>query len=437
MQEIFIMLKKVKDFLKLNNINIDKPVVVAVSGGVDSTVLLDVLYKLGYQVILAHVNHHKRVESEEEEKAMEAWAKKLNIPYEVLEYHYDHTDNFHNDSHNARYNFFRDVCKKYNTNIICTAHHLDDQIETILMKLMEGSNLYGYGGISVVNDDGEFQIIRPLLCAAKDEIYEYAKKEKILYFEDSSNQEDLFLRNRLRHNVVPILKEECSDLAMKTLEYSTILKESFNFIRKLSIKYLNDNDSKIVYDTFNDLDIALKKDIICLMLEQNEIRKNNNIIYNVLDLVSSNSGNKQIDLNDDYLFVRNYDKSYVTKATKKDELKYKLDLDDVLEFEEYKIYFSKIKPNNSVKYLKLCYNCLKFPFFIRNKKDGDYIKLKSGNKKISRVFIDNKVPNNRRNEVMIITDGDDNVIWVYDYIKSDLIYAMKGHEDLYLIVEEK
>lgn len=431
------MLKKVKDFLKINNININKPVVCAVSGGVDSTVLLDVLYKLGYKVIMAHVNHHKRVESEMEEEAMISWALKLGIPYEVLEYHYDHTDNFHNDSHNARYKFFKDVCKKYNTNIICTAHHLDDQIETILMKLMEGSNLYGYGGISVVNDDGKYQIIRPLLCLSKEEIYDYAKKENILYFEDSSNQEDLFLRNRLRHNVVPILKEECSDLAMKTLEYSTILKESFDFIRKLSIKYLSDNDNKIIYKTFNFLDIALKKDIICLMLEKYDIRKNNNIIYSILELVKSNEGNKQIDLNSSYVFVRNYDKSYIAKPTDSIPLNYTLNLGDIVKFEGYKIYFSKNQPDNSGKYLKLCYNGLKFPFFIRNKKEGDYIKLKSGNKKISRVFIDNKVPNNERDKKIIITDGDDNIIWVYDYIKSDLIYGMKGHEDLYLIVEKE
>ena len=190
----------IASFLKENNLIIDKPIIVACSGGADSVCLLYVLYKLGYKVILAHVNHHKRIQSETEEDAMRNFANELNIPFELLEYHYDGMDNFHNDSHNARYNFFRGLCKKYDTNIIATAHHQDDQIETVLMKIMEGSNLYGYGGIAIVNDDGEYKIIRPLLCVDKDEIYSYAKKNNLIYFEDKSNQEDDFLRNRIRHH---------------------------------------------------------------------------------------------------------------------------------------------------------------------------------------------------------------------------------------------
>ena len=179
------MEKRVECFLKDNNININKPIVVAVSGGADSIALLNILYNLKYNVIMAHVNHHMREQSEIEEKAMIKLANKLNIPYEILQYHYDGNDNFHNASHNARYNFFRQVCSKYNTNIIATAHHLDDQAETILMKLIEGSNLYGYGGISISYDDGNYQIIRPLLCASKQELYNYCNLYDLNYFEDS------------------------------------------------------------------------------------------------------------------------------------------------------------------------------------------------------------------------------------------------------------
>ena len=111
------MEKRVESFLKDNNITISKPIVVAVSGGADSIALLNILYNLKYNVIMAHVNHHMREQSEIEEKEMIKLAKKLNIPYEILEYHYDGNDNFHNASHNARYNFFREVCNKYNTNL--------------------------------------------------------------------------------------------------------------------------------------------------------------------------------------------------------------------------------------------------------------------------------------------------------------------------------
>lgn len=429
------MIKRVKEFLKLNNINITSNVIVAVSGGVDSVVLAYILHELGYKCVMAHVNHHKREQSEIEAVEMEKYAKSLDMPFELLNYYYDGEDNFHNDSHNARYHFFESLCEKYNTNVIMTAHHLDDQIETIIMKLLEGSNLYGYGGISICKDDGKFITIRPLLCASKEEIYKFAKDNNLKYFEDSSNGENLFLRNRIRHNIVPILKEECEDLYIKTSEYSVMLKEAFAYIRKASIKYLNDNGNMIKLETFNNLDIALKKDIICLMLEKYEIRKNNNIILNILDILSDNKGNKKINLNSNYSFIRNYGSAYIDLEKVNLDGELKLDIDDVIHYGGYKFYFSKNSPISSAKYIKLCYNNLKFPFFIRNKKDGDFIKLKSGNKKVSRVFIDNKVEKEKRDFVPIICDGDGNVIWVYDFIKSDLIYDMKNKADICLIVE--
>ena len=260
------MEKRVKAFLKDNNININKPIVVAVSGGADSIALLNILYNLKYNVIMAHVNHHMREQSEIEEKAMIDLAKKLNIPYEILEYHYDGNDNFHNASHNARYKFFRSVCDKYNTNLIATAHHLDDQAETILMKILEGSNLYGYGGISIVNDDGNYKIIRPLLCVSKSDLYNYCNLYDLKYYEDSSNHEDHYLRNRLRHHIIPQLKNESGDFYTKILEYSIQLKEAFDYIRNESKVFLDKFDNKIKLDEFSTLDKALKKDIISLLL---------------------------------------------------------------------------------------------------------------------------------------------------------------------------
>ena len=92
---------------------------------------------------------------------------------------------------------------------------------------MEGSNLYGYGGIALDNNDGKYRIIRPLLCVNKDDIYEFVKRQGLIYFEDSSNHEDGFLRNRLRHHVVPLLLKECPDLYDKSLRYSLMMHEAF------------------------------------------------------------------------------------------------------------------------------------------------------------------------------------------------------------------
>ena len=409
------MTERIKQFLKLNNLNIDKPIVCAVSGGADSLALIQILYELGYKVILAHVNHHKRLESEEEAIAMEAYARSLNIPFEILNYHYSGNGNFHDESHNARYEFFRNVAKKYNTNIIATAHHAKDQLETILIKMMEGSNLYGYGGMPVSN---------------------FLNERNIKWYEDSSNSPDEFLRNRLRHHVIPLLEKECPDLYNKVIQYSSLLHESFDYIRDDSKKYLNDNDNMINIDTFKDLRIALKKDIISLMLEGYNIQKNNAIIEDVLELASSDKGSKDISLKDGYYFIKEYNLLYISKKEEKNIESVSLSLDDVAIFgNKYKFYFSKIIPNNNAKYIKLCYNQLELPLLIRNRNDGDFIALNNGNKKVSRVLIDRKVPKYKRGEVPIVVDNLGNILWIYNYLKSDIVYKQKENSDIYLVCE--
>jgi tRNA(Ile)-lysidine synthetase-like protein len=429
------MEKIIASFLKENNLIIDKPIIVAVSGGADSVSLLYVLYKLGYEVILAHVNHHKRIESEIEEEAMRNFAKELNIPFELLEYHYDGMDNFHNDSHNARYNFFRGLCKKYHTNIIATAHHQDDQIETVLMKIMEGSNLYGYGGIAIVNDDNEYKIIRPLLCVDKEEIYSYVKKNNLVYFEDKSNHEDDFLRNRIRHHVVPLLKKESPSVGEKFEEYSIQAHEAFQFIRGLSKPYLKENNDSLVVDSFNKLDIALKKDIIALMLEKYNIRKNKEIVLNILSLMEDNKGSKTIHLEGEYVFSRSYTIGKIKKEVVNNDISYKMNKDDIIVIGKYKFYFTNSHNNICTKSIKLCYNVLEFPLTIRYKKKGDSINLAVGTKKVSRILIDKKVPKEDRLSIPIIENGNGEILWVYDYAKSDFVSKQKNSGDIYLVCE--
>ena len=429
------MEKKIASFLKEQNLIIDKPLIVAVSGGADSVALLYVLYKLGYKVILAHVNHHKRKESEIEEAEMKKFADSLSIPFELLNYHYDGIDNFHNDSHNARYNFFKGLCQKYNTNMIATAHHMDDQIETVLMKLMEGSNLYGYGGIAIVNDDGEYKIIRPLLCVDKEEIYSYVKKNHLVYFEDSSNHQDDFLRNRLRHHVVPLLKAECPSLGEKIEEYSIQAHEAFDYIRRQSKAYLNENNDTLNYNTFSKLDIALRKDIIVLLLEKYNIRKNNDIILKLIKIMEESSGSKEIHLEGNYLFIRSYNLGKIVVKTAKNDASYSMNKDDIVVIANYKFYFTNSHNNNCAKSIKLCYNVLEFPLTIRYIKEGDSIHLNVGTKRVSRILIDKKVPKENRLSIPVVVNGNGEILWVYDYAKSDSVSKQKDSGDIYLVCE--
>ena len=427
----------VKEFLKQNNIIITKPCVVAVSGGADSVCLLHIMVNLGYNCILAHVNHNLREESKEEEIAMRNLANSLSIPFELFSFKHDNKGNFENDAHIARYQFFRDVCDKYNTNVILTAHHLDDQIESILMKIMEGSNLYGYAGVPVLtNNDSCYVTIRPLLCVSKDQIYKYMHNNNYPYFEDKTNQTDDYLRNRIRHHVTPFLKNECSDLYNKISEYSTQVHEAFRFIRNESIKYLELNLNRIDTTTFNDLDIALKKDIISLMLEKYNIRKNKDIILNILDILSSDVGNKKLMLQGDFIFIREYNIAYIKRNIKLDNQVYELGIHDRIIFnKKYLIYFEKNKPNSNVKSIKLCYNMHKLPFIVRTRQQNDEIAMSFGTKKVNRLFIDCKVPKDERDIIPLIFDNDNNLLWVVNYAKSDIVTKEKKDGDIYLVCE--
>ena len=305
------MEQKILKFICENNlIPENKTIICAVSGGVDSICLLHILHNLNYSLVLAHVNHHKRKESDEEAKAMKALANHLKLPFELFDYYADHTENFQAKAHDARYSFFETLALKYNTSLIATAHHLDDQAETILMRILSGSNLYGYGGISIKKEENGFHYIRPLLCASKKELYDYALKHQLTYFEDSSNASDDYLRNRIRHHILPLFQAENENYLNKFQEFSVMLKQSFDFIRKQSINYLDKLNNNIDVSSFNTLDEALQLDILCLLLERYNLEKNNMVIHNCLGLIRK-SKNKKIHLKQEYTFCIEYGQALI------------------------------------------------------------------------------------------------------------------------------
>ena len=146
-------------------------VVVGVSGGPDSMALLHLMShikkELDVDIICAHVNHNVRAESADEKIFVESFCRNNNIIFDsmVIEDYGD--DNFHNEARSKRYNYFSKVVKEYRAKYLFTAHHGDDLIETILMRIVRGSTLRGYSGFSKVVDMGDYKIIRPLINVTK------------------------------------------------------------------------------------------------------------------------------------------------------------------------------------------------------------------------------------------------------------------------------
>ena len=157
---------KVIDFLiNIVKIKENDTIVLGNSGGPDSmfllTVLLNLRKKYNLKIVCAHVNHNVRVESDSEQLFLMNYCKNNNVVFEAMKIEKYGDDNFHNQARNIRYNFFEDLVKKYDANYLMTAHHGDDLIETILMRIVRGSTLKGYSGFEKIVDNGFYKTVRP------------------------------------------------------------------------------------------------------------------------------------------------------------------------------------------------------------------------------------------------------------------------------------
>lgn len=184
-------------------------VLVAVSGGRDSIVLLFVLHQLKYKIEVAHVNYNLRAdESNKDETFVKELCAKLEVPFHVNSF--ETKEQAKNEgvsiqmkARDLRYAWFEELKQERGIDRIATAHHLDDQLETILINLTRGTGIKGLRGMKEKRGD----IIRPLLCVSRDEINEYLFSKQIPFREDSSNASGKYFRNKIRHQVIPVLKE--------------------------------------------------------------------------------------------------------------------------------------------------------------------------------------------------------------------------------------
>ena len=212
-------------------------IIVATSGGPDSMCLLHLLCelkdKLSLKLIIAHVNHKLRIESDEEALFVKEIAKKNNLIYEYMEIKEYNDDNLENDARIKRYQFFTNLVKKYQARILMTAHHGDDLIETILMRLVRGSTLKGYSGFKKELNYDNYMIVRPLITKTKQEIQNFMEENHLKYFVDQSNFNHKYTRNRYRMQILPFLKKENANVHYKFLKFSEELISANNYIEQV------------------------------------------------------------------------------------------------------------------------------------------------------------------------------------------------------------
>ena len=208
-------MKEVTEFLN-KYLNKGDTIILGLSGGPDSMCLLDILQKLDINIICAHINHNIRKESIDEYLYLKDYCQKNNIFFEYFEIKEKLDKNMEYIARTYRYKFFNELYDKYHAKYIITAHHGDDLIETILMRITRGSNLSGYSGIKLIDD----RYLRPLLFINKKEIINYLDKNNIKYFIDNTNKENIHTRNRYRNNILPFLYQENSNINKQYLKFS-------------------------------------------------------------------------------------------------------------------------------------------------------------------------------------------------------------------------
>ena len=425
----------------LNDINFNNYVVVGVSSGPDSMCLLDLLEKKTNKIVVCHINHNIRKESITEENYIKEYCKNHKLIFESMTIKEYKENNFENEARKIRYKFYEEILKKYNSNKLFLAHHGDDLIETVLMKIERGSNIEGYAGIKRISKLNNYEIIRPLLSYTKKDIINYNKSHNITYFIDSSNTNTDYTRNWYRHKVLPILKEKNPNIHLKFLKYSETLQEYNNFVDRIIEKKLpNIYKNKIInIHRLNEEDEFIKKNILYYIINDIYNNKSNIItekhISNIISLINNRKPNISLNLPQNKIIVKEYNKILI-KNKKEEKKDYIIEFNDKVIIDNLTIekVDSEIQDGNEV--CRINTNNIKLPLYIRNRKDGDFIILKGNKrKKIKEIFIEKKIPISVRNNYPLLVDSNNNIIWIPNLKKSK--FCIKKDQNYDIIVRCK
>lgn len=420
-------------------------IVVAVSGGPDSMALLHLLIRLkkalDIEVICASVNHNTgRIGQKEEQEHVRKYCKNNSITFEGLTIEDYGDDNFHNEAHSKRYNYFNELVKKYNAQYLFTAHHGDDLMETILMRIVRGSTLKGYSGFSSLVEMDGYKIVRPLIHVTKEEIIEYNKKNKVPYDIDSSNEKDVYTRNRFRKYIVPEFKKEDKNVHNKFYKFSKTLLEYNDYIdkqvKKIIPKVYPQNIINI--EEFLKLEHVIQMKVIYYILEhiyQDDLMLiTDNHAELIYDLILSNKPNTYIYLPNNLKAIKSYNNVSFVQEIQKDT-EYEIEIIDYLNLPNGK----NIKKVDNVKkndnnVCRLDSTEVKLPLRVRTRKPGDKIHIKGmvGSKKINDIFIDEKIPTQERDLWPIVVDSNNQVVWLPGLKKSKFDKQIKEKCDIIL-----
>lgn len=390
------------------------------------------------KIIVAHINHNVRKQSNTEELFLSNYCKDNNITFECMKITEYKENNFENEARKKRYKFYKEILTKYNSSYLFLAHHADDLMETIIMKIIRGSNINGYAGIKKISYQDNYYIVRPFLDYTKQDILEYIKKYNITYYDDYTNNDITYTRNRIRHNIIPLLKKEDINIHKKFIKYSNTLNEYNDYIN-----YEIDNIIKDIYinntlyvDKFNIMHPFIKKNILYHILNNIYNNKENIVkdihIKNILNLINNPKPNITINMPNNIYVTKEY--NILIFSNKYNIENYNIKFDKKASINNFTIEQIENTSLNGNDICRLNSNEIRLPLYIRNKKDGDYIELLGLNKKkkIKEIFIECKIPIRQRNNYPVLVDSKNNILWLPNIKKSKFNKKINEKYDIIL-----
>jgi tRNA(Ile)-lysidine synthase len=417
----------------------DKKLLIAISGGIDSVVLTHLLSTLNFDISLAHCNFNLRgTESDLDTVFVKDLAKKLAIhcfttSFETERIAKENKESTQIAARNLRYRWFQEIRQENKFDYILTAHHADDNLETFLINLTRGSGLDGFTGIPEINGN----IIRPLLKFSREEIEVFAKEEKISWREDHSNTSTKYVRNKIRHNILPVLKEinpSLLDTFSRTLghlqESTQIISDRIEAVSQKVV--LKENDIiKFRIDEIQQL--SNPKAYVYQLLRAYSFTEFNDV-YNLLSAQAGKQvfSKTHVILKDrDFLILSK--REVASKRQEAQELEFHISKNTAqitdpihLTFEE--VAAQKIQNKNTIYVSK---ESLKFPLIVRKWRNGDYFHPTGmqGKKKLSKYFKDEKLSLLEKNNTWLLCNNNDAIIWIINR-RQDSRFKVKSDSEI-------
>lgn len=390
-------------------------VLLALSGGVDSMTLLDWLYhyqhQLGIDLVLAHVNHHQRIEADQEERGIRELAEAKHLPLKIAHFsgHFSESR-----ARQFRYDFFEKVMKEEACSALVTAHHMDDQAETILMRLIRGSRPRHLKGIPLKQPFGQGVLIRPLLYFKKEDFPE------IFHYEDKSNQSLDYFRNRVRHRYLPLLEEENPQVTSALVNLGEDLSHWHQALKELT-KDLNPQDVTQFQKQSPAVQIYLLEEYIASFPDLQLSRAQ----FEQLHRIVVNKSNTQQVLKNGYEIYKDYHYFEIRKISRRTDDRLS---EDLLQFGTIKIvgayrFLFGVEPSDS--YMEAVPLPSNHPVYVRPRRDGDRILINGHHKKVSRLLINQKIPLHQRNNLVVL-EQDKQILAIPEIAISDLSKELKN-----------